>query len=77
MKNMSEEEFEDYIKPIRGEIWSFSGMTPPNGAVLIRSIAREKDTYFYYLDLDSNMYYESASGYAFKKKMRDIRMNNE
>lgn len=76
-RNMSREEFEAYIEPLRGDIWSFPDMTPPNGAALIGYVEREKDTYFYYLDPDFNLYYESASGFRFKKKMFEYKFKRE
>jgi hypothetical protein len=72
IKGMDKEEFEAWINGIRSEIWSFPGAYPPNKAEYIGSITRGKTRYFYYIDSEGNMYYESDSGYLFKKEMAKI-----
>ncbi len=73
IKGMKEEDFEAWINERRSEIYSFGGMFPPGNAERIGMIRRETDIYFYYMAEDGELYYETASGYAFKKKMAAFR----
>lgn len=74
IKGMEEEDFEAWINERRSEIYSFGGMFPPGNAERIGMIRREEDLYFYYMSEDGELYYETASGYAFKKKMAAFRI---
>ncbi|MBO5390040.1 MAG: hypothetical protein J6A59_18245 [Lachnospiraceae bacterium] len=48
---------------------SFSGLRPPNQAILIGSRVSAHDTIDYYRDDDGNFYYETHRGRAFKEQM--------
>ncbi|MBQ8167175.1 MAG: hypothetical protein IJZ96_09090 [Lachnospiraceae bacterium] len=48
---------------------SFSGLRPPNQAILIGSRVSAHDTIDYYRDDDGKFYYETHRGRAFKEQM--------
>ncbi len=75
IKEMNKEEFEAWINEQRSDIWSFPGLYPPNKAEYLGNIMRGETRYFYYMDSEGNMYYESDSGYLFKKRMEKIHLD--
>ncbi len=75
IKEMNKEEFEAWINEQRSDIWSFPGLYPPNKAEYLGNIMRGETRYFYYMDPEGNMYYESDSGYLFKKRMEKIHLD--
>ena len=75
IKRMNQEDFEAWINERRSDIWSFPGSYPPNEAVYLGNVLRGETRYLYYMDPEGNMYYESDSGYLFKKKMSKLQIS--
>lgn len=72
LRELTLEDFEAYINPLRDRIYSFPGLYPPGDAKYIGSVQRQDDIYNYYMDSEGELYYESASGFREKKRMRDV-----
>ncbi len=75
IKGMDQDEFKAWINERRSDIWSFSGLYPPNNTQYLGSIMRGETRYLYYMDPEGNMYYESDAGHLFKKRMEKIHLD--
>lgn len=53
------------------EAWSFTGLTPPNGAVEIKRVKTKYDTFIYYKDINGNLFYQSKKTMEFEREMRE------
>ena len=53
------------------EARSFSGLKPPNNAVLIGKEQKANDTINYYKDFAGNYYYDTENGRKFEQEMQE------
>lgn len=76
IKKMPQAEFEIYIRDLADDIWTFPGLVPPDGARYIGQVNKNRDTYYYYLAPDGDYYFETESGYQWKRKMDEFHRFN-
>ena len=75
IKGMDQDEFKAWVDERRSDIWSFPGLYPPNKAVYLGNVMRGETRYLYYMDDEGTLYYESDTGFAFKKHMNEIHLD--
>ncbi len=76
MRAMSEEELIEFTNANRENVWSFPNMTPPGDAKSIGHVMKGDLLYFYYMDSEGKLYYETDSGFRWKKRMEELRLKH-
>ena len=74
LKAMSEEELIEFTDSRKDDIWSFPGMTPPNGAESIGRAMKGDICFFYYMDPEGNLFYETDRGYRWKRRFEETQL---